>query len=161
MPWTVPSTLPTSTLALRADGMEREADAHPTRRHPQMQSQERPDLGGPHAARQRGVPCQLRLLLPQVPWAVNSRTCSVLLSPHPPPRPRPELAALQVVMPEEGGSGLTLIQETYQLHQDDPEVVESICMLLAHLASYSEEPPPALVTPSLEASIQEAPCSRL
>uniref|UniRef100_A0A8C6BTT7 Serine/threonine kinase like domain containing 1 n=1 Tax=Monodon monoceros TaxID=40151 RepID=A0A8C6BTT7_MONMO len=49
-----------------------------------------------------------------------------------------ELAALQVVMPEEGSSGLTLIQETYQLHQDDPEVVESICMLLAHLASHKD-----------------------
>ncbi|KAM9082151.1 LOW QUALITY PROTEIN: serine/threonine kinase-like domain-containing protein STKLD1 [Megaptera novaeangliae] len=49
-----------------------------------------------------------------------------------------ELAALQVVMPEEGGSGLTLIQETYQLRQDDPEAVESICMLLAQLASYKE-----------------------
>ncbi|XP_057575859.1 serine/threonine kinase-like domain-containing protein STKLD1 [Hippopotamus amphibius kiboko] len=49
-----------------------------------------------------------------------------------------ELAALQVVMPEEGKSGLALIQETYQLHRDDPEVVESICMLLARLASYKE-----------------------
>eukprot|EP00070_Physeter_catodon_P046642 XP_028353536.1 serine/threonine kinase-like domain-containing protein STKLD1 [Physeter catodon] len=49
-----------------------------------------------------------------------------------------ELAALQVAMPEEGSSGLTLVQETYQLHQDDPEVAESICMLLAHLASYKE-----------------------
>ncbi|XP_032491083.1 serine/threonine kinase-like domain-containing protein STKLD1 [Phocoena sinus] len=49
-----------------------------------------------------------------------------------------ELAALQVVMPEEGSSGLTLIQETYQLHQDDPEVVESICVLLAHLASHKD-----------------------
>ncbi|XP_059869796.1 serine/threonine kinase-like domain-containing protein STKLD1 isoform X2 [Delphinus delphis] len=49
-----------------------------------------------------------------------------------------ELAALQVVMPEEGSSGLTLIQETYQLHQDDPEVVENICMLLAHLASHKD-----------------------
>lgn len=57
--------------------------------------------------------------------------------------PRPsELAALQVVVPEEGGSGLDLIQETYQLYKDDPEVVENICALLAHLASYSENPPP-------------------
>lgn len=127
--------------------MEREAGTHPTRGHPQMQSQEKPDLGGPHAAGQHGIPCQLRLLLPHVFSTVT----------HPPPRPRPELAALQVVMPEEGSSGLTLIQETYQLHQDDPEVVESICVLLAHLASHSEDPP-ALVTSSLEASIQEAPC---
>lgn len=51
-----------------------------------------------------------------------------------------ELAALQVVMPRESGSGLDLILETYQLHRDDPEVVESMCLLLAHLAAYSEGP---------------------
>ncbi|XP_072816585.1 serine/threonine kinase-like domain-containing protein STKLD1 isoform X9 [Vicugna pacos] len=49
-----------------------------------------------------------------------------------------ELAALQVVMPKEDSSGLTLLQETYQLHRDDPEVVESICVLLAQLASYDD-----------------------
>ncbi|KAF4016826.1 hypothetical protein G4228_007865 [Cervus hanglu yarkandensis] len=49
-----------------------------------------------------------------------------------------ELAALQVVMPRESGSGLDLILETYQLHRDDPEVVESMCLLLAHLAAYKE-----------------------
>lgn len=55
-----------------------------------------------------------------------------------------ELAAFQVVMPQEDGSGLTLLKETYQLHKDDPEVVEHLCMLLAHLASYSEDPVPYL-----------------
>lgn len=45
-------------------------------------------------------------------------------------------------MPEEGGSGLDLLQETYQLYKDDPEVVENVCMLLAHLAAYGEGPPP-------------------
>uniref|UniRef100_A0A8C0CHQ3 Serine/threonine kinase-like domain-containing protein STKLD1 n=1 Tax=Balaenoptera musculus TaxID=9771 RepID=A0A8C0CHQ3_BALMU len=65
-----------------------------------------------------------------------------------------ELAALQVVMPEEGGSGLTLIQETYQLHQDDPEVVESICMLLAHLASYKEILP-ELVSSGIRPLVEE------
>lgn len=58
------------------------------------------------------------------------------------PPPPPELAALQVVMPQEHGSGLALIQETYQLYRDDPEVVEYICMLLAHLASHRENPLP-------------------
>ena len=57
-----------------------------------------------------------------------------------PPPPSPELAAQQVVLPRESGSGLDLIQETYQLHRDDPEVVESVCLLLAHLATYSEDP---------------------
>ncbi|KAF7461841.1 Hypothetical predicted protein [Marmota monax] len=51
-----------------------------------------------------------------------------------------ELAAFRVVMPQDGGSGLTLLQETYQLYKDDPEVVENLCMLLAHLSSYSEDP---------------------
>ncbi|XP_027470243.1 serine/threonine kinase-like domain-containing protein STKLD1 isoform X2 [Zalophus californianus] len=32
-----------------------------------------------------------------------------------------ELAALQVVVPEEGGSGLDLLQEMYRLYKDDPE----------------------------------------
>ncbi|XP_077707458.1 serine/threonine kinase-like domain-containing protein STKLD1 [Canis aureus] len=48
-----------------------------------------------------------------------------------------ELAALHVVAAE-GSSGLNLIKETYELHKDDPEVVENVCMLLAHLASYKE-----------------------
>ncbi|XP_029775386.1 serine/threonine kinase-like domain-containing protein STKLD1 isoform X5 [Suricata suricatta] len=57
-----------------------------------------------------------------------------------------ELAALQVAMPEEGSGSLGLIQETYQLYKDDPEVVENACMLLAHLASYDE------ILPELRAS---------
>ncbi|XP_047380352.1 serine/threonine kinase-like domain-containing protein STKLD1 isoform X2 [Sciurus carolinensis] len=51
-----------------------------------------------------------------------------------------ELAAFHMVVPQEGGSGLNLLQETYQLHKDDPEVVENLCMLLAHLTFYSEDP---------------------
>ncbi|XP_043422794.1 serine/threonine kinase-like domain-containing protein STKLD1 isoform X2 [Prionailurus bengalensis] len=57
-----------------------------------------------------------------------------------------ELAALQVAMPEEGGGGLSLIRETYRLYKDDPEVVATICMLLAHLTSYEE------ILPELRAS---------
>ncbi|KAM9206316.1 serine/threonine kinase-like domain-containing protein STKLD1 [Dugong dugon] len=55
-----------------------------------------------------------------------------------------ELAAFQVVMPKEGGGGLALLQETYELHKDDPEVVENLCMLLSYLVVYSEPllPPP-------------------
>lgn len=52
----------------------------------------------------------------------------------------PELAALQVVLPVEIGKAPHLIRETYQLHCDDPEVVESVCLLLAYLAAYSEDP---------------------
>ncbi|XP_018888687.4 serine/threonine kinase-like domain-containing protein STKLD1 isoform X2 [Gorilla gorilla gorilla] len=65
-----------------------------------------------------------------------------------------ELAAFKVVVQEEGGSGLSLIKETYQLHRDDPEVVENMGMLLVHLASY-EEILPELVSSSMKALLQE------
>ncbi|XP_064346787.1 serine/threonine kinase-like domain-containing protein STKLD1 isoform X3 [Camelus dromedarius] len=65
-----------------------------------------------------------------------------------------ELAALQVVMPEEDSSGLTLLQETYQLHRDDPEVVESICVLLAQLASY-DDILPELLSSGIEPLVEE------
>ncbi|XP_051022283.1 serine/threonine kinase-like domain-containing protein STKLD1 [Acomys russatus] len=55
-----------------------------------------------------------------------------------------ELAAFRVVVLEEGSSGLYVLQDIYQLYEDDPEVVENICMLLAHLASYKE------IVPELE-----------
>lgn len=43
-------------------------------------------------------------------------------------------------MPEEKGSGLSLIKDIYQLHKDHPEVAENVCLLLVHLASYRENP---------------------
>nr|XP_003941441.2 LOW QUALITY PROTEIN: serine/threonine kinase-like domain-containing protein STKLD1 [Saimiri boliviensis boliviensis] len=65
-----------------------------------------------------------------------------------------ELAAFKVVLQEEGSSGLSLIKETYQLHRDDPEVVENVGMLLVHLASY-EEILPELVSSGMKALVQE------
>ncbi|XP_023044811.1 serine/threonine kinase-like domain-containing protein STKLD1 [Piliocolobus tephrosceles] len=65
-----------------------------------------------------------------------------------------ELAAFKMVVQEKGGSGLSLIKETYQLHKDDPEVVENVGMLLVHLASY-EEILPELVSSSMKALVQE------
>ncbi|XP_033094565.1 serine/threonine kinase-like domain-containing protein STKLD1 isoform X3 [Trachypithecus francoisi] len=65
-----------------------------------------------------------------------------------------ELAAFKVVVQEEGGSGLSLVKETYQLHKDDPEVVENVGILLVHLASY-EEILPELVSSSMKALVQE------
>lgn len=44
---------------------------------------------------------------------------------------------------EDHSSGLTLLRDLYQRHRDDPEVVENLCMLLAHLARYREPRPPA------------------
>ncbi|XP_015842128.1 serine/threonine kinase-like domain-containing protein STKLD1 isoform X5 [Peromyscus maniculatus bairdii] len=49
-----------------------------------------------------------------------------------------ELVAFKVAVLEEGSSGLYLLQDIYELYKDDPEVVENLCMLLAHLASYKE-----------------------
>ncbi|MEJ1271794.1 serine/threonine kinase-like domain containing 1 [Cricetulus griseus] len=57
-----------------------------------------------------------------------------------------ELVAFQVVVMEEGSSGLYLLQDMYQLYKDDPEVVENLCMLLAYLASYKE------ILPELESA---------
>lgn len=83
---------------------------------------------------------------------MRERTCL------PPPAP-PELAALQVVVTEKDSSGLALIKETYQRHRDDPGVVENLCLLLAHLASYRENRP--LLPPPPPRSQPEAPCSLL
>ncbi|CAO2598158.1 Serine/threonine kinase-like domain-containing protein STKLD1 [Lemmus lemmus] len=49
-----------------------------------------------------------------------------------------ELVAFRVAVLEEGSSGLYLLQDIYHLYKDDPEVVENLCMLLAHLASHKE-----------------------
>lgn len=48
--------------------------------------------------------------------------------------------AFRIALLEEGSSGLYLLQDIYNLYNDDPEVVKNLCMLLAHLASYSEDP---------------------
>ncbi|XP_007952516.1 serine/threonine kinase-like domain-containing protein STKLD1 [Orycteropus afer afer] len=65
-----------------------------------------------------------------------------------------ELAAFQVVMPSESGSGLRFLHETYQLYKDDPQVVESLCMLLFHLASYKDILP-ELVSNDITSLVQE------
>ncbi|XP_004388763.1 serine/threonine kinase-like domain-containing protein STKLD1 [Trichechus manatus latirostris] len=65
-----------------------------------------------------------------------------------------ELAAFQVVMPKEGGSGLALLQETYELHKDDPEVVENLCILLSHLVVYKDILP-ELVSNGITPLVQE------
>ncbi|KAM9642220.1 LOW QUALITY PROTEIN: serine/threonine kinase-like domain-containing protein STKLD1 [Trichechus inunguis] len=65
-----------------------------------------------------------------------------------------KLAAFQVVMPKEGGSGLALLQETYELHKDDPEVVENLCILLSHLVVYKDILP-ELVSNGITPLVQE------
>lgn len=66
-------------------------------------------------------------------------------------------------MPEEKGSGLSLIKDTYELYKDHPEVAENVCLLLVHLASYREHPPPCSRLP-LRCPIHTTecpPCARL
>ncbi|XP_027622415.1 serine/threonine kinase-like domain-containing protein STKLD1 isoform X2 [Tupaia chinensis] len=65
-----------------------------------------------------------------------------------------ELAAFRVVLPEEGSSGLALIKETCAQYQDDPEVVEHVCMLLVHLSSY-EEILPELLSQGIRSLVQD------
>lgn len=43
-----------------------------------------------------------------------------------------------MVVLEDHSSGLTLLRDLYQRHREDPDVVQSLCMLLAHLARYRE-----------------------
>ncbi|XP_049751107.1 serine/threonine kinase-like domain-containing protein STKLD1 isoform X3 [Elephas maximus indicus] len=65
-----------------------------------------------------------------------------------------ELAAFQVVMPQEGSGGLALLQDTYELHKDDPKVVECLCTLLSHLVAYKEILP-ELVSNGITPLVQE------
>lgn len=64
-----------------------------------------------------------------------------------------------MVLPRETGGGLDLIRETYQLHCDDPEVVESVCLLLAYLAAYSEDPAHGCGGGEDRNAMGQAPCS--
>ncbi|KAM6243702.1 serine/threonine kinase-like domain-containing protein STKLD1 isoform 2-T2 [Porphyrio hochstetteri] len=48
-----------------------------------------------------------------------------------------EIAALRFIMASEG-SGINLIKDAYHLHFDDPEVVESICVLTNEMAQYDD-----------------------
>lgn len=52
-----------------------------------------------------------------------------------------------MVVLEDHSSGLTLLRDLYQRHREDPDVVQSLCMLLAHLARYREPPAPPPRTP--------------
>ncbi|XP_040262383.1 serine/threonine kinase-like domain-containing protein STKLD1 [Bufo bufo] len=52
-----------------------------------------------------------------------------------------ELSAYRVLVPAAGMSGLPLIKELYRLHDDDPEIVENICLLLSEMAHYGSARP--------------------
>ncbi|NXL01810.1 STKL1 protein, partial [Mesembrinibis cayennensis] len=48
-----------------------------------------------------------------------------------------EISALRFIM-DSKGSGINLIKDAYRLHFDDPEVVESICLLMNEMAQHDD-----------------------
>lgn len=49
----------------------------------------------------------------------------------------PEIAAFRFIT-DPKGNGINLIKDVYQLYCDDPEVVESICVLINEMVQYGK-----------------------
>ncbi|NP_001088678.1 serine/threonine kinase-like domain containing 1 L homeolog [Xenopus laevis] len=49
-----------------------------------------------------------------------------------------ELALYRILLPGTGKSVISLVKEIYQLHSDDPEIVENICLLFYDMAQYGD-----------------------
>uniref|UniRef100_A0A6I8N6W9 Serine/threonine kinase-like domain-containing protein STKLD1 n=1 Tax=Ornithorhynchus anatinus TaxID=9258 RepID=A0A6I8N6W9_ORNAN len=49
-----------------------------------------------------------------------------------------ELAALRVILTDDLSDGISVIKSIYEFYKDDPEVVETICLLLAEMVQYEE-----------------------
>ncbi|KAM4696698.1 serine/threonine kinase-like domain-containing protein STKLD1 [Rhinophrynus dorsalis] len=60
-----------------------------------------------------------------------------------------ELAAYRVLVPTSGKGGISIIKYIYQMHTDDPEITENICLLLYEMTQYGD-PRPELLAQNID-----------